>query len=87
MPKKLNIPGIDLAWTSDDILKLDRFPNSILIVGGDILPVNLHLFSGIWAEVTQLIRGQHLLNGFDEDLSLCLEESHFTDINIISNTQ
>ena len=39
-------------------------------------------------EVTQLIRGQHLLNGFDEDLSLCLEESPtFTEINIISNTQ
>ena len=33
-PKKLNIPGIDLAWTSDDIFELDSFPESILIVGG-----------------------------------------------------
>ena len=33
-------------------------------------------------------QGQHLLNGFDEDLSLCLEESPtFNEINIISNAQ
>ena len=33
-PKKLNIPGIDLAWTSDDIFELEKFPKSLLIVGG-----------------------------------------------------
>ena len=39
-------------------------------------------------EVTQLIRGQRLLNGFDEDLSSCLEEStSLNGIKIISNTQ
>jgi len=35
-------------------------------------------------EVIQLIRGKHLLNGFDEDLSSCLEESTtFSGIKII----
>jgi len=34
IPKKLNIPGVDLAWTSDDIFELEKFPKSILIVGG-----------------------------------------------------
>ncbi|MDA9746102.1 glutathione-disulfide reductase [Prochlorococcus sp. AH-736-K20] len=88
-PKKLNIPGIDLAWTSDDIFELARFPKSILIVGGGYIACEFaSIFRNLGTQVTQLIRGQHLLNGFDEDLSLCLEESAtFTEINIISNTQ
>jgi len=88
-PKKLNIPGIDLAWTSDDIFELEKFPKSILIVGGGYIACEFaSIFRNLGTEVTQLIRGQHLLNGFDEDLSLCLEESPtFTEINIISNTQ
>ena len=88
-PKKLNIPGVDLAWTSDDIFDLEKFPKSILIVGGGYIACEFaSIFRNLGTEVTQLIRGQHLLNGFDEDLSSCLEESPtFTEINIISNTQ
>ncbi len=88
-PKKLNIPGIDLAWTSDDIFELEKFPKSILIVGGGYIACEFaSIFSNLGTEVTQLIRGQRLLNGFDEDLSSCLKESPtFTEINIISNTQ
>jgi len=87
-PKKLNIPGIDLAWTSDDIFELEKFPKSILIVGGGYIACEFaSIFRNLGTEVTQLIRGQHLLNGFDEDLSSCLEESPtFTEINIIPNT-
>ena len=88
-PKKLNIPGINLAWTSDDIFELERFPKSILIVGGGYIACEFaSIFRNLGTEVTQLIRGQHLLNGFDEDLSSCLEESPtFSEINIISNAQ
>ena len=88
-PKKLNIPGTDLAWSSDDIFELEKFPKSILIVGGGYIACEFaSIFRNLGTEVTQLIRGQHLLNGFDEDLSSCLEESPtFTEINIISNTQ
>ena len=88
-PKKLNIPGIDLAWTSDDIFELDKFPESILIVGGGYIACEFaSIFRNLGTEVTQLIRGQRLLNGFDEDLSSCLEESPtFAGINIISKTQ
>ena len=88
-PKKLNIPGVDLAWTSDDIFELEKFPKSILIVGGGYIACEFaSIFRNLGTEVTQLIRGQHLLNGFDEDLSSCLEESPtFAQINIISNTQ
>ncbi len=88
-PKKLNIPGIDLAWTSDDIFELENFPSSILIVGGGYIACEFaSIFRNLGTEVTQLIRGRHLLNGFDDDLSSCLEESPtFLGINIISNSQ
>ncbi len=88
-PKKLNIPGIDLAWTSDDIFELDEFPESILIVGGGYIACEFaSIFRNLGTEVTQVIRGQHLLNGFDEDLSSCLEESPtFAGINLIFKSQ
>ena len=88
-PKKLNIPGIDLAWTSDDIFELNKFPESILIVGGGYIACEFaSIFRNLGTEVTQVIRGQHLLNGFDEDLSSCLEESPtFAGINLIFNSQ
>ena len=88
-PKKLNIPGIELAWTSDDIFELDKFPKSILIVGGGYIACEFaSIFSNLGTDVTQLIRGQSLLNGFDEDLSSCLKESPtYTEINLIYNTQ
>ncbi len=88
-PKKLNIPGIDLAWTSDDIFELDSFPESILIVGGGYIACEFaSIFRNLGTEVIQLIRGQRLLNSFDEDLSSCLEESTtFAGINLISKNQ
>jgi len=88
-PKKLNIPGIELAWTSDDVFELDRFPESLLIVGGGYIACEFaSIFSNLGTEVTQLIRGLRLLNGFDEDLSSCLEESPtFAGINLISKNK
>ena len=88
-PKKLNIPGIDFAWTSDDIFELNSFPKSLLIVGGGYIACEFaSIFSNLGTEVTQLIRGERLLNGFDEDLSSCLEESTtYSGINLISRNQ
>ena len=75
-PKKLNIPGIDLAWTSDNIFELSSFPKSILIIGGGYIACEFaSIFKNLGIEVTQLVRSKSLLNGFDEDLSSCLEES------------
>ena len=75
-PKKLNIPGTDLAWTSDDIFELKDFPKKLLIVGGGYIACEFaSIFKNLGTEVTQLVRGKKLLNGFDKDLSECLEKS------------
>ena len=84
-PKKLNIPGKDLAWTSDDIFELNSFPKSLLIIGGGYIACEFaSIFKNLGTEVTQVIRGDRLLNGFDYDLSSCLEEStNSLGINIL----
>ena len=75
-PKKLNIPGIDLAWSSDDIFELKNFPKTLLIVGGGYIACEFaSIFKNLGTEVTQLVRGESLLNGFDKDLSTCLEKA------------
>ncbi len=75
-PKQLNIPGKDLAWSSDDIFELKDFPKTLLIVGGGYIACEFaSIFKNLGTEVTQLIRGKNLLNGFDKDLSECLEKT------------
>ena len=75
-PKKLDIPGTDLAWSSDDIFELKDFPKKLLIIGGGYIACEFaSIFKNLGTEVTQLIRGKKLLNGFDKDLSECLEKS------------
>ncbi len=75
-PKKLNIPGIEYAWSSDDIFELKDFPKTLLIVGGGYIACEFaSIFKNLGTEVTQLVRGKNLLNGFDKDLSECLEKS------------
>ena len=75
-PKNLNIPGTDLVWSSDDIFELNDFPNKLLIVGGGYIACEFaSIFKNLGTEVTQLIRGEKLLNGFDKDLSECLKDS------------
>ena len=75
-PKKLDIPGTDLAWSSNDIFELKDFPKRLLIIGGGYIACEFaSIFKNLGTEVTQLIRGKKLLNGFDKDLSECLETS------------
>ena len=68
---------------------MNLIKQAILIVGGGYIACEFaSIFRNLGTEVTQLIRGQRLLNGFDEDLSSCLEESPtFAGINIIFKTQ
>ena len=75
-PKKLDIPGKEFTWSSDDIFQLKDFPKKLLIVGGGYIACEFaSIFKNLGTEVTQLIRGEHLLNGFDKDLSNCLKKS------------
>jgi glutathione reductase (NADPH) len=71
MPK---IPGIEHAITSNEALELTRLPKRIVIAGGGYIAVEFAgIFAGVGAEVTEVIRADHILRGFDMDVRTNLE--------------
>ncbi|MFN6568689.1 glutathione-disulfide reductase [Dendronalium sp. ChiSLP03b] len=68
-PIKPNILGIEHAITSDDIFHLKEQPQRMVILGGGYIGTEFAcILNGMGTEVTQVIRGEKILRGFDEDL-------------------
>jgi glutathione reductase (NADPH) len=64
-----DIPGIELAITSNEAFHLDALPKRGIIVGGGYIAVEFAgIFNGLGVETTLLYRGEKILRGFDEDL-------------------
>jgi glutathione reductase (NADPH) len=64
-----DIPGKDLAITSNEAFYLEKLPEKILIVGGGYIAVEFAgIFAGLGVEVVQLYRGPVFLRGFDDDV-------------------
>ena len=64
-----DIPGSDLAISSNEVFFLPSMPRRIIIVGGGYIAVEFAgIFHGLGAEVTQLYRGGMFLRGFDDDV-------------------
>ncbi len=74
-PKRPIIEGSSLGWTSDDMFRLKSLPRQITIVGAGYIACEFAcILQGLGVEVTQLIRGENLLRGFDLELSSALAE-------------
>src|SRR5579862_5382045 len=68
-PELPHIPGIEHAITSNEALEMMTLPKRIVIVGGGYIAVEFAgIFAGVGAEVTELIRADKILRGFDEDI-------------------
>ena len=68
-PEKLAIPGAELAIVSDEALDLPALPKRIAIVGGGYIAVEFAgIFRAAGAEVTQVIRADQILRGFDGEV-------------------
>jgi glutathione reductase (NADPH) len=73
-PQRLPIPGIEHAMTSDDLLEMPELPRRLLVIGGGYIAVEFAgICRGFGAEVTLVIRSEHILNGFDDDVRQALE--------------
>ena len=73
--KPNNIPGIDLAMVSDDMFNLPKQPKSIVILGGGYIGVEFAcIMQGLGTQVTQIIRADRILRGFDGDLRSTVQE-------------
>ncbi len=62
------IPGGELAITSNEIFKLEALPKRMLIVGGGYIASEFAcILNGLGVEVAQYYRGAQILRGFDDE--------------------
>jgi glutathione reductase (NADPH) len=67
--KPEDLPGADLAMTSEEAFDLPALPERIVIVGGGFIAVEFAgIFNGMGVDVTLVYRGDQVLRGFDEDI-------------------
>jgi len=77
-PSLPDIPGIEHAITSNEALDLMQLPERVAIVGGGYIAVEFAgIFNALGVKVTQILRGDTVLRGFDEDVRASLAEEMF----------
>jgi mycothione reductase len=77
-PKVPDIPGLSGIpyHTSDTVMRLDRLPASMAVLGGGFIAAEMgHLFGSLGTAVTIIERGHQMLSRHDADIS-----ARFTDI-------
>jgi glutathione reductase (NADPH) len=68
-PWKPDVPGAELAITSDEVFHLAELPPRVAVVGGGFIACEFAgIFNGLGSRVTQLYRGDAVLRGFDGDV-------------------
>ncbi|HVX09151.1 mycothione reductase [Humibacter sp.] len=73
-----DLPGIHAVphCTSDTIMRIDDLPQRLVILGGGVIAAEMaHVFDGLGAHVTIVLRGACLLGGEDEEV-----QEVFTDV-------
>ena len=74
-PHPPEIPGRDLAITSNQAFHLEKLPRRALVIGGGYIAVEFaSIFQGLGVETTLAYRGARLLRGFDAELGERLAE-------------
>ena len=67
-PHRPQIPGADLGWLSDDMFELTSLPERVVVVGAGFIACEFAcILNNLGVAVTQLVRGDHLLRGFDRE--------------------
>ncbi len=74
-PAAPKLPGIEHVISSNEALELPELPKRMVIVGGGYIAVEFAgIFNGLGVEVTEIIRADAILRGFDEDVRVTLTE-------------
>jgi len=84
-----DIPGLDEvpAHTSDTVLRLDRLPRSLVIIGGGYITAELaHVFASYGTAVTVVARSGALLGQHDRDVSRRFTELLSRRVSVLLDT-
>jgi glutathione reductase (NADPH) len=74
-PDRPPIPGAELGWMSDDMFLLEALPEHVVVVGAGFIACEFAcILHGLGVRVTQLVRGDHLLRGFDREAGKAVQE-------------
>jgi glutathione reductase (NADPH) len=87
-PNRLkSLEGHEHCITSDEVFHLHAQPESIIIKGGGYIAVEFAcIFAALGTKTTLIYRGDHILRGFDHDISAALaEEMTRKGIRVILN--
>jgi glutathione reductase (NADPH) len=75
-PVKPDIPGIEHTIVSDDMFHLPEQPKRIVILGAGYIGVEFAcIMHGLGSQVTQIIRRDKILRGFDDDIRTEVQEA------------
>ena len=75
-PVKPDIPGSEYAVVSDAMFTLAQQPPHLVIIGGGYIGVEFAcIMNALGTEVTQIIRRDKILKGFDQDIQSAVQEA------------
>ena len=68
IPQIDGLAGVPFV-TSDTVMRLDRLPKSMIVLGGGYIAAEMsHIFGSLGTKVTIVTRGKHLLSQHDADI-------------------
>ncbi len=87
-PVKPDIPGIEHSISSDEMFLLSEQPKRFAVWGGGYIGVEFAgILNGLGSQVTQIIRRDFILRGFDQDLRSNIQEGMTKHgVNFLTNT-
>jgi glutathione reductase (NADPH) len=72
---KPDIPGIENAITSREIFLLKEYPKRMAVMGGGYIGTEFAcIMNGLGTKVSQIIRRDYILRGFDQDIRVDIQE-------------
>jgi glutathione reductase (NADPH) len=87
-PVKPDLPGMEAAVTSNEMFHLPEQPKSLVIIGAGYIGTEFAgIMQGLGTDVTQIIRKDLILKGFDQDIRQGIQSGMIQrGIRIIPNT-
>ncbi len=85
-----DIPGLGTvgAHTSDTIMRLERLPSRLLILGGGYIAAEMaHIFGGLGSDVVIVNRSDALLRAEDDEISRCFTDEYRHRFETLLSTQ